>query len=164
MFISIQPLTTEDKTAIKRVFYIRLGFFFIFILPLLILVLYIVYDMLFSFINQDYDLLLFAVLIFITAMSYFFGPYFAHLYRDSFRNLQATEKKVVETRIINIEKRWTSKGKGWRYFIETEFNVIDSWKNVILMPGVIYPKLQTGDFIKIHFIDNNKPDILQIEK
>lgn len=162
MKIIVQPLTAEDKKFIRRTFIGRFVVFFIFILPILIAGLFIIYDVLSDFLHHNYSLLSFVGLIFIAVMAYFFVPYFVPLYWDTYRNLRAREKQVIETRIINKDERWTR--KGLRYFIETEFTVIDSWKNTVLTLGVIFPGLQIGDLITIHVIPNNKYDILKIEK
>lgn len=156
-----QTLSIKEKKAIRRVYKSRIVIFFIFILPILLFGLSILYDVLRSFFNYDYDIPSIVILVFLAVMIYFFGPYFMNLYRDAYRNLRAAQKQVVETRILNKEHRWTHKGD--RFFIETQFMLIDTWKNVVLIPDSNFHEMQTGDLIKIHFIPNSKRDILRIE-
>lgn len=162
MEIAVLPLTDEDKKYIRRTVIGRLIVLFILILPLLLATLFILHDIWSNFLDQDYGFLTLIGIVFIAIMVYLVVPYFIPLYYDTYRNMRANKKEVIRTTVTRKDERWTR--KGVRYFIETEFSTIDSWKNTILSPDTVFPHLQAGDVINIHIIPNNKYDLLKIEQ
>lgn len=159
---SIQPLTKEEKKLICRVFKLRLVLFFVFLLPVLLGIIFVLYHALNALFNNEFDLVTIAALLFFPTILLLMGRYFVPLYRDSYRNLRATEKQVVETTVLHERHWWTR--RGYHYLIETEFKSFDSWENTILMPGLGFGDLKMGDHITIQLIRNNKLDVLRIEK
>lgn len=160
MNITIQPLTDQEKTKIHSVHRGRIILLVFVLLPLLAALIYIFLQFLKGINQLSFDFVTIFFLSIFALVIYYIPNYFFPLYRDSFRNLFATNKKVIETKILNINSRWT--GKSVYFTVETEFMTINTFKHTILMPGIPFLELRAGMEIKIHCIDNNKLDILQI--
>lgn len=84
-------------------------------------------------------------------------------YKNSFKNVKRQDKLVVDTVVLAIKKRTTS--KGIKYLIETEFRYLDPWAiSTIMRPSLPYHEMRVHMPITIHCFEDNKIDILYIEK
>jgi len=154
-----KPLDALEKKLLRRTLKVRVIFGFIFITPLLLMIL----AMLFSFF-QDFKLNALSIsgIILFGLTCFLLIKYVVPFYKNSITNVKATYKQIVKTRITSIDIQESK--KGIRYIILTDFISIDSWAITLLINNNIYSVLNPNDKIEIHYINNNIADIIAIKQ
>jgi len=151
MKVTKNLLLNEEKKLLKNAFYVRLIFLGFFALPLISILVFLFLEEKFFIMSIVFLLLLF--------ISYKFVYPF---YMQSKKNLLATHKLVVETKVLNIEKQFRK--RGFRFILQTEYNTIDSWSCTLHKTTLTFDKLFNGMLIELHLLENNKVDLLEMKQ
>ncbi|MCT2406445.1 hypothetical protein NZD88_02605 [Chryseobacterium antibioticum] len=165
MFTQIrkEPLTAEEKKKLRFVLKTRLiiGAFFC---PLLILGFILIgVNAINDMINGTPDTGTYFGIVLICAIVYLMIRFVIPFYKKSIKNLKREDKLVVNTVVLSVEQKWTS--KGYKYLIQTEYRYIDSWSTTTIMkPSLPFHEMGVNMPITIHCFEDNKTDILYIEK
>lgn len=166
MFTQIRkaPLTAEEKKKLKFILKVRLiiGSFFIAPLTILMFILMgttIIHDIT-SGTTDGGTYFCFAFLsIIVFLIIWLVIPF----YKNSFKNLKREDKLVVDTIVLSVKQKLTS--KGYKYVIETEYRYIDPWSiTTVMQPSLPFHEMHANMPITIHCFEDNKTDILYIEK
>ena len=157
----IRPLTTEEKQKLKSVFKARIiiGLFFS---PF---ILFGTSFLLIGSINDIRDgtgdsgsyfgLALVSIIVFLIVR------YVIPFYKRSFENTRRQNKLVIKTVVLAITQRSLS-----NYIIDTGFRKIDNFSiSIIMQTSSLYlNQLYVNMPVTIHCFEDNKTDILYIEK
>ncbi|KRD10943.1 hypothetical protein ASE21_04270 [Flavobacterium sp. Root901] len=160
MTIVSYPLSKNEKRILKKIFLTRI------IAGILLLPLFsfLVYEYIsdFSFHNFD-ELQLFGSLLLISVFFLIF-KYVIPGYIYSYKNIKAKNKYVASTFIIDFKFNKSVRLPG--YFITLENNIkIDTTRIIVLEPTAFsFKDIYKGMPIRIHFLNDNKTDIIKIEK
>lgn len=164
MTIITYPLSEEEQKLLKKIFKFRLFIGVFFMLPLVYAVFFIFFNVSNKFLNSEYDGMSFFALLFAIIIVLLFFKYVIPFYKRSYKNLAEKNKLIITTRILNVEKRTTT--KGIRYIITTEYRKIDNWAISIIdnQPPFIFSDVSVGSSLEIHCLEHNKTDIFKITK
>lgn len=158
-----EPLTPEEKKKLKFILKVRIIIGAFFGLPLtagfILMGTYITNDI----ISGTSDGMTYFSLVLVIIILFLIIRFVIPFYKNSFKNLTRKDKLVVDTIVISVTQRWTS--KGYKYSVQTEYRSLDSWA----MTTVMQPSLHLKDMrakmpITIHYLEDNRVDILYIEK
>ncbi|MGU3375025.1 hypothetical protein [Chryseobacterium sp. M5A1_1a] len=165
MFTQIRkvPLTVEEKKKLRFLFKLRLilGLFF---LPLLLLGTGLLcITAINDIIRGTPDGSTYFGITFSCIIVFLFFRFVFPFYKNSFKNLKRQDKLVVDTVILSVKQRITS--KGLKYIIQTEYRDLDPWSiSTIMQPSLPFNEMHVNMPITIHCFEDNKTDILYIEK
>jgi hypothetical protein len=157
MNIEIAPISVLEEKKLRTVLYTRLAFGVFLLFPMLVMLGIVVSDLL-SNSSSVWAMLIGLILglFMVLGIVKFLIPF----YLKSFRNLKAKHKLIVTSYVSKVNKKWTR--YGFSYIVVTDYMVIDSWINSILIHNLSYNDLFPGMTIKIHHLENNEMDILQL--
>lgn len=164
MTITKVPLSSSDKKMLINAFKFRLGLLFFVILPLFFTSAFLCYQSIADFKINHYagGTFIFCTSFFILCIYLFFKlvvPY----YKQTFRNIRAKDKIIIETIIIDIKNEWQDEF-GYTYVIQTEYDVpIISTINRLLNQRFGYKDMRRHMRIKIYAMESNLMDILYIK-
>ncbi|KFF24957.1 hypothetical protein [Chryseobacterium vrystaatense] len=166
MFTKIrkEPLTAEEKKKLKFILKVRLIIGSFFIAPLTVLMFIsmgavIVQDIT----NRTADGWTYFCLAFLLIIVLLIIRFVIPFYRKSLKNLKWKDKLVVDTIVLSVKQKLT--GKGYKYVIETEYRYLDSWSiTTVMQPSLPFHEMHANMSITIHCFEDNKTDILYIEK
>lgn len=162
MKITKAPLSENDLKLLSRAYRIRLWFGIIFVLPLMLVIIGIACFVIQEVINKQFTILVISGIIFVLSIVYLIKRFAIPFYINSYKNLSSKEKIIVETKIINIENRVTS--KGIKFIVDTDYMCINSWSVSILKTELNYNEMFRDMDIKLHCLEHNKIDILYITR
>ncbi|GGI28575.1 hypothetical protein [Pedobacter mendelii] len=162
MRITKTPLLKSDMQLLNRAYRIRLWLGILFILPITLATTAVAYLIIQELRSEQITTLVVCGSIFVFIIIYLLKRFVIPFYLNSYKNLSSKEKIIVETNIINIESRVTS--RGIKFIVDTEYRFIDSWSVSILKTELNYNEMFQGMSIKIHCLENNKIDILYITR
>lgn len=151
MKVTRTVLSSNEKKQLKRAFYFRLIFLGFIGLPLASILVIL-------FLEENFMILAIVFLVIL----FLLYKYVFSFYMQSKKNLYATHKLVVETKVLSIEKQLRK--QGYRFLIQTEFNTIDSWNLTLHNPTFTYDKLKNGMLLELHLLENNTFDLLEIKE
>jgi cytochrome c biogenesis protein CcdA len=155
-------LSENDKKILKRVFKIRITLGFFFLIPLLFGLALLLYNSIVDLKENNQDFMTFVGIIISVFSGYLFYKFVIPFYKNSYKNILANNKLVIETKICTIKESYTK--KGVRYVVETDDIIINSWQVAILSSRLPFSEMKENMKIKIHQIETNSTDILYIEK
>ena len=161
MPITKLPFTEIDKKVLKTAFRNRIIIGVLFLIPLLAGLGLLSYNSILDFKENNYDFMTFAGIFISLVSGYLFFKFVIPFYKNSFKNVQASNKLVIETYISAIKEEHTN--KGMRYVVETDDITIYSWQVAILSSSLPFNEMKVNMKIKIHQLENNNTDILYIE-
>ncbi|MGU3375024.1 hypothetical protein [Chryseobacterium sp. M5A1_1a] len=102
-------------------------------------------------------------LAFISIIIFLIIKFVIPFYKNSFKNLKREDKLVVDTVVLSITQKMTSMGS--KYNIQTDYRYIDGWAiSTIMRPSLPFHEMHVNMPITIHCFEDNKMDILYIEK
>lgn len=158
-----EPLTTEEKKKLKFILKVRLIIGAFFGLPLTAGFILMGTSITDDIISGTSDGMTYFSLVLVIIVLFLIIRFVIPFYKNSFKNLIRKDKLVVDTIVISAAQRWTS--KGYKYSVQTEYRSLDSWA----MTTVMQPSLHLRDMsvnmpITIHCLEDNRVDILYIEK
>lgn len=166
MFTQIrkEPLTAEEKKKLKFLLKSRLIIGSIMITPI---ILFIFIGMGTAIIHDITDGLAdgstYFCFVFISIVVFLIIRFVIPFYRNSFNNLKQEDKLVIDTVVLSVKQRWTS--KGYKYSVQTEYRPIDSWAiTTIMQPSLHLRDMYVNMPITIYCLKDNMVDILYIEK
>ena len=103
-------LSENDKKILKRVFKIRITLGFFFLIPLLFGLALLLYNSIVDLKENNQDFMTFVGIIISVFSGYLFYKFVIPFYKNSYKNILANNKLVIETKICTIKESYTKKG------------------------------------------------------
>lgn len=162
MLIKKVPLTETEKKLLKKVLIIRIVLGVIFLTPLITGLAFFTCNSVISLLEKNYELVNFICIIISAVSCYLLYKFVVPFYKNTLQNVEASNKLVIETYILSVKERYTT--KGMHYIVATENLTIDSWHVAILSSSLPFNEMKVNMKIKIYQLENNRLDVLYIEK
>jgi hypothetical protein len=158
------PLSLADKKTLKKTYNFRLAIGLFFICPIVVTSTYMCFQSIAELGTSEFSpMSLFGIGFFILCF-YLFFKLAVPFYKQTFKNIRAEYKLIIETRIIDIKTEYSPEINGHSYTIQTESHVpIRSTVTALLNQTFGYKDMRINMKIRIHCMEDNPMDILYIE-